>query len=719
MKNKKMKISGFMLASIIVLVSFVYAVNVQPLVIGESGGMLPYSDLNSFSSYEELTEFLTSGASRYHSLDISIPMQFQGMTQPREMFIDDIELSAEWSNMGIMSKNSAGGELVDWSQTNVQVTGVDEPDIVKTDGTYLYIVSNNRVIIILAVPAENAEILSEIEINSNLSIKNIFINGDRLVIFAEDYNYPIYRTLEPVVMEDETTEISVEPTAAITITPRWYSSPDSHILIFDLENLENTELVKDVVVPGRLSGARMIGDFVYMITNQYSYDIYRLEKNQTIIPTIMINGETKEISLSNILYVNTTEESSSVTNIVSVNIHDDSQDVTAKMFLLGNSHLLYVSRDNIYITYSTRNYDYDLLREVVEEVLNPYLPESYKEELELVDTLSITEYQKQTVAEWILQNFTSTMNENLKQSSSMEIMRRIDRTVIHRIGISDGEISYEAQGTVPGSAKNQFSMNEYDGYLRISTTIEGWRVSNFISRVDSQNNIYVLNMDLEIVGSLEGLAPDEEIYATRFLGDKCYLVTFRQMDPFFVIDLSNPNNPTVLGELKIPGFSTYLHPYDETHVIGIGRNGSKIKVALYDVSDVSNPIELSKYEIDNNDGSWWRTQSAALDEHKAFLFDREKNLLVIPAGSGNKQSAYVFDITIEDGVKLKGKIAHSSPIENTTEEDEDSYWYGYDYDYSIHRVLYIGDVLYTISNNMVKMNNLDDLSEINSVELNN
>jgi len=249
--------------------------------------------------------------------------------------------------------------------------------------------------------------------------------------------------------------------------------------------------------------------------------------------------------------------------------------------------------------------------------------------------------------------------------------------------------------------------------------MDDWRISNFISRVQSQNNVYVLNMDLEIVGSLEGLAPGEEIYATRFLGDKCYLVTFRQIDPFFVIDLSNPNNPTVLGELKIPGFSTYLHPYDETHVIGIGRNGSKIKVALYDVSDVSNPIELSKYEIDNNDGNWWRTQSAALDEHKAFLFDREKNLLVIPAGSGNKQSAYVFDITIEDGVKLKGKISHSSPIEDTTEEDEDSYWYGYDYDYSIHRALYIGEVLYTISNNMIKMNNLDDLNEINSLELNN
>jgi len=487
--------------------------------------------------------------------------------------------------------------------------------------------------------------------------------------------------------------------------------------IIHLIPIDDPELVKNIVAPGRFSGARMIEDFVYVVTNQYSYEIYKLDADQTIVPTIMIDGELKEISLPDISYVDITEESRTITNIVSINIHDDSHDVNTKIFLLGNSHLLYVSKGNIYITYSDRTYDYELLREIVDEVLRPYLPDELLEELDVVKTLSIKEHQKKTVTEWILQNFTDNMDKNILENISKEILRRVDRTIIHRISINDGEIQYEAQGVVPGGAKNQFSMNEHDGYLRISTTMENWQISNFVSRVQSQNNVYVLNMDLDIVGSVEGLAPGEQIYATRFLGDKCYLVTFRQIDPFFVIDLSNPSNPTVLGELKIPGFSTYLHPYDETHVIGIGRNGSSIKVAIYDASDVNNPIELSKYEIDNNDGNWWRAQSAALDEHKAFLFDREKNLLVIPIGDYSKQSAYVFDISVEKGVDLKGKITHNSEDNETNEDDEDIYWYGYDYGYTIKRALYIGDVLYTISDNMVKMNNLEDLSEINSIDL--
>ena len=718
MRRKSLKLSGMMLSSVIVIVSFVYAVNIQPAVIGDtddfssffgiplitddSNGVTLYHNLNNFKFYSNFTDFLRSDSRVNLRSGWSSSMMWG--SAPRSVFAEENLMSSA------ASIDMDGGDLIDYSQTNVQVTGVDEPDIVKTDGKYLYIVSGNKVIIVKATPAEDAEIECEVSVNDSLTIKNIFVSGSRLVIFAEDYNYPIYRTY--VALEAELNETSVE----IVPPPRWYRSPDTHIKVFELEDMQSPELVKDVVVPGHFSGARLIEDFVYLITNQYSYDLVYLDDNQTIVPAIMINKELQEISLSDIFYVNTSEESQSLTNIVSINIHDDEEEVTAKIFLLGNSQILYVSRDNIYITYSTRSYDYDMLREIVEEVLTPILPESIKAEIELVNALSITEYQKKTVTEWILQNYTNSMDKELKENISKEIISRIDRTIIHRISIKDGEIQYEAQGTVPGGASNQFSMNEHNGYLRISTTMEGWRISNFISNVETQNNIYVLNMDLEVVGSVEGLAPRERIYATRFLGDKCYLVTFRQIDPFFVIDLSDPTNPTVLGELKIPGFSTYLHPYDETHIIGIGRNGTKIKVSLYDVSNVSSPVELSKLEIENNDNNWWRAQSIALDEHKAFLFDKEKNLLVIPIGSYYKQSAYVFDISVQNGIQLKGNVTHDLQT-NEDENNDEIYYYRYDNSNSIKRALYIEDVLYTISNNLVKMNSLDDLSEINSVEL--
>jgi len=694
MKKKNLKLTGIMLAGVIVVVSFVYAIDIQPIVIGGPGGFSVYSELKTFESYEEFTEFLMNSSSGYYY---------------------GYGASLDWSNAipkAAVSLEAMDDDLVDYSQTNVQVTGVDEPDIVKTDGTYLYIVSGNKVIIVKAIPAEDAVIECEIEVNESLTIINIFISGNRLVIFSEEYNfYPLYRgiAVDDIEIDDET------PRSAILPYPS--RSDNTQIKIYDLEDLDNPKLVKDIVVAGHFSSARMIDGYVYLITVQYNNWVY-LEDDQTVVPTILINGEEKTISLKDISYIDSPDYDT-LTNIVSVNINDLDEDVNTKVFSLGYSNIIYVSSGNIYITSSTTSYDNDLLEEIIDEVLMPYFPESLSSELDLVDQLSIEDYQKQTVKEWILQGFADEMDEDLKNQLALEILKRIDRTIIHRIGIDDGQIRYEAQGTVPGHASNQFSLSENGDYLRISTTMQNWRVSDFVPGVfESQNSIYVLNMDLEIVGSVEGLAPGEQIYATRFLGDKCYLVTFRQIDPFFVIDLSDPTNPTVLGELKIPGFSTYLHPYDETHVIGIGRDGIKVKVSLFDVTDVSTPIELSKYEVEYTGDDWWRAQSYALDEHKAFLFDKEKNLLVIPIGSYYKQSAYVFDVSVDDGVELKGSITHYSKVDEQDDKDEYDYYWTYDDSYSVKRALYIEDVLYTISDNIVKMNSLDDLSEINSIKLN-
>jgi len=236
-----------------------------------------------------------------------------------------------------------------------------------------------------------------------------------------------------------------------------------------------------------------------------------------------------------------------------------------------------------------------------------------------------------------------------------------------------------------------------------------------LGSIDSQNNVYVLDMNLSVVGSVENIASGEQIYATRFIGDTCYLVTFKQVDPFFVIDLADPFNPTVIGEVKIPGYSTYLHPYDETHIIGLGREGSNVKISLFDVSDMTTPVEISNYTIENNETEWSWTESSALYEHKAFLFSKEKNLLVIPAGLYSKESAYVFNITIEAGFTLKGIISHDVLTGDQNEEEKPYYYY--DYGNSIQRSLYINNVLYTISTNMVKLNDISSLAELSSVTL--
>jgi inhibitor of cysteine peptidase len=240
---------------------------------------------------------------------------------------------------------------------------------------------------------------------------------------------------------------------------------------------------------------------------------------------------------------------------------------------------------------------------------------------------------------------------------------------------------------------------------------------------------------MKAVGKLEGLAPKEDIYSARFLGNRCYLVTFKKIDPLFVIDLANPTSPTILGKLKIPGYSNYLHPFDENHVIGLGKNTVEaeggnfawyqgIKISLFDVTDVSNPKEEALIEVGDR-GS----DSPALSDHKAFLFNKERNLLIIPIleakinptqyggnppanayGEYVYQGAYVFDISLK-GINLRGRVTH-------IQDDallKSGYWFNSEY--SIERSLYIGDYLYTISGRMVKIHNLSNLEELGRIIL--
>jgi len=277
-------------------------------------------------------------------------------------------------------------------------------------------------------------------------------------------------------------------------------------------------------------------------------------------------------------------------------------------------------------------------------------------------------------------------------------------------------------------------MDECEGYFRIATTSQMTGLAEEPSQIllRLQNNVYVLNMDLDMVGKVENIAPGENIHSARFMGDMCYLVTFRKVDPFFVISLSNPYSPKILGELKITGYSDYLHLYDESHVIGVGKETiaaeegefswyQGIKISLFDVTDVTDPKGLAKYEIGDRG-----TDSPILRDHKAFLFDKEKNLLVIPvlvaeidesrypngvppyiSGEIVRQGAYVFTIslTLEEKIMLKGTITHieNGDIHNTS--------------YHITRMLYINEVLYTISESKIKMNSLTDLTEINELNL--
>ncbi|MBN2454350.1 beta-propeller domain-containing protein [Candidatus Woesearchaeota archaeon] len=670
-------------------------------------------ELKKFSSNAEIKEYLNQAAlESAQGYDGSF-----GTGLTRATFAMDTEESV--AQIAAPMAAEAGGTKSDssaseYSETNVQVEGVDEADFVKNDGKYIYVISGSELVIVDAYPADDAEILSETRIDGN--VRDLFVNGDRLAVFADDY--------EQVYMIPEYGYYPVPRTTTRT-----------HVYVYDISDRSDPDLVKDYNVNGYYFQSRMIGDYVYFICKDSVY----YYNNLVDVP--VVRESAKVIVEPDVYYFDNPEGSYVFHTVASFDIASDADSINAKSYLMGHSNNLYVSQDNIYIAYQ-RNYRYYYYEQNNEErfyeVVVPLLPEDVQAEINSIKSEGLASYETWDKISAVLEEMYNSMEESEKEDLVDEISEAVEeyeanlakersKTVIHKISINEGEIEYDSRGEVPGYLLNQFSMDEHEGYFRVATT------SNIYTRRQSimYNNVYVLDSGMEIVGELEEIAEDERIYSTRFIGERLYMVTFQRIDPLFVIDLSSPSNPSILGELKIPGYSDYLHPYDEDHIIGIGKETEEnqwggvsvggVKLALFDVSDVSNPVVVDSYQIGQPG-----TDSEALYEHKAFLFDKEKNLLVIPVREikGDRyrdsrygyymqrvwQGAYVFSLTPEDGFEVQGKVTHN-------EGDEDYYSY-YGSSNAVRRALYMDDVLYTVSNSRIKMNDLaNELEEINSVKL--
>ena len=658
--------------------------------------------LKRFSSYAELKNFLeTNTQAGYYRGGLEASFS-RGSVAPVSQ------------DLGVSTPEASD----DYSTTNIQVSGVDEADIVKTDGKYIYAVYDEGIVILDAYPAENARIVAEI--NSNDTINEIFVNGDRLISFGQKYEnyYTEYGELET------------------SIVPRYYLS-QTFVNVYDISDRSNPVLKRNVSLEGNYFDSRMIGDYVYLIANQPVYS----GSDPIPMPTIYYGNLEREIPATDIYYFDVPDSAYIYTNILSINTQDDAEDFSVKTFLMGYTQNMYVSTNNMYIVYTKRLNQIDFYDRIIDKAILPYVPSDIRSKINEIRNSNLNNYEKLERIGEEFENYFDSLNpeeaanlmkivENKTQEVLIEITKEMEKTVIHKISISNGNIEYQANGEVPGNVLNQFSMDENDSYFRITTTTGNSGGGN------SLNHLYVLDDSLKIVGKVEDLAKGESIYSTRFIGDRAYVVTFKKIDPLFVIDLSNPQEPEVLGYLKVTGYSDYLHPYDENHVIGLGKEtagGNEnfawyqgVKISLFDVSDVQNPVEMGKIEIGDRG-----TDSEALRDHKAFLFDREKNLLVIPVslaeinityyenqyttvpdwayGDIVWKGAYVFNVDLTDGIVLKGRITHTNET-----IDEINY---YNYPYQIRRSLYIDNVLYTISGKMIKMNDLDDLSEINRIDL--
>lgn len=560
--------------------------------------------------------------------------RFENIEQLKEVLKENTKVNREImkgeTTFDTITNNATEGvkqdlqEEKDYSKTNTQVENVDEADIVKTDGEYIYYVSNSKVYII---KAKELKTISEIEIKEKkeqFSPSKIYINKDKLIILGNSSEY-----------EEDRIETSI--TGKLKEYVNVSSNHMAKAIIYDISNKEMPKQVREVGLDGYYSNSRMIGENIYFISTKRAYynDSYKDDEILPLLRDTASNYQEKRIECTDIAYLKGSE-SNSYMLVAGFNINSNEEASVESFF--GANDTVYSSEKNLYI------------------------------------------------AETIYEN----NYENTK-------------TKIYKFNLNNSQIELQCQGEIKGNLNNQFSMDEYEGNLRIATT-NGYNEK-------SENQLYILDKNLKEIGKIENLAKGEKIYSVRFIGKTGYIVTFEQIDPLFVIDLSDPSTPIVKGELKIPGYSSYMHPYDETHIIGIGYNtksngyggvtNANMKMSMFDVSDLENPKEMFNIDIGNDYAS-----SEVIYNHKTLFYNKNKNLIGFPItyrernSNKDKNGFTIFKIDLEKGFEKYGEITQKI-----------------DYRTNIDRSIYIEDILYTLSESKIISYNLNTLEKITELEL--
>ncbi len=558
---------------------------------------------------------------------------------------DDFVVAAATPTSQKATTNRAG--VPAYSGTNVQVSGVDESDLVKTDGNYIYQVRARDVVISRAYPVADMQVLAHIPFaTDSLQPLELFLEGDYLLIIGQSYNFMV----EPQVTNGGAPFLRPDDR-------RW---PPGRSLtsaqVYDVSDHTAPRLLREVELEGGFLSARKLGTRIVLLTNQH---LYGNDPTPPYYRDTFSTSEQTQLDPSQICYFPGGDYQSYLLTAC-FDLADAVNPAKINAYL-GAGENVYMSEQNLYISLPSSSYA---------------------------------------------------------------------DTAIYKFSLAGLELSFAAKGKVPGQLLNQFSLDEYADHLRVATTAQRGGVT--------QNNVYVLDANLSLTGSIENIAPGERIYAARFMGPRGYLVTFQQVDPLFALDLSDPIAPRVLGALKIPGFSTYLHPIDENHLLGIGRDTTLIehkdsqgritstqvleagiKLSIFDISDTNQPLE--KYSISvGGRGSY----SPGLNNHKAILFDQEHNLLALPVSLTKDstdptgyspsvfQGAVVWRVDAIDGLSETGRISHLTTAQLATDD-----YFSYANSSVIERVLLIDGNVYAVSEQRISAHQLPDLEQLGSIQL--
>lgn len=427
-----------------------------------------------------------------------------------------------------VEENASTSVNKDHGTTNTQEKDVDEGDIIKTDGNYLYIANKgeNNSVSIVDVTKDKMTESAQIDLKETENVEEIYLNGNKLVIVGN--------------LRTEIEEATEYRTQYEVFGDCLYMVADSFVKVYDIADRKAPKLVTEYSQQGTYDNSRMIGTKLYTIS-EYRVNVYSDDYRDGCIPEVTVNDVCEPIPAGCISII---DESPSTTYAVITTVDLSKGDDPESEAILGECNHLYASSKGLFLCETTGN---------------------------------------------------ATQ----------------DTTKIYKFDYTDTGVEYKCTGKVNGYINNQFSMS-YDGeYFRIATTANNAKVDGEVvsfSIDDRTNNLYILNNDMEIVGKVEDLAKGELIESVRFVGNMAYVVTFRQTDPLFVIDLSDPENPTVKGELKIPGFSEYLHPITENLLVGVGKDGTETgtngdcKVSLFDVTDPYAPKETVSLPVSGGSG---------------------------------------------------------------------------------------------------------------------
>lgn len=576
----------------------------------------------------------------------------------------------------------AGGEAERVSGTNVQVAGIDEPDIVKTDGKEIYFspeqiyyrrampepmifgnegVSERKVPrlydvngmkAIRAFPPEDLDIDSELGLSGEM-----LLYGDTLALFTNDT-----RSYDQVIYG-----IDVSDPTAITEDWKWEI------------RLKNDHSVVS---------SRLYGDKIYLVTRA---GINRVRP----CPIVPLSAEGAEISIPcGSIYHPVSPIPADTTHTVMVIDIEDGTVENSVSFVGSWDSVVYMSENHMYVTHEYPGdilvFFHDFLKENSDIV-----PASITGRLDKLMGYDISFQAKITELQAIMEDWFTSVDEDEQLRLENEFTNRMDgyyrehqrelqTTGIIKVAVEGLDI--DATGTVPGSLLNQFSLDEYDSHLRVATTTGGrggWGWQFGLSNRESVNDVYVLDAELKPAGSVLDLGLGEKIYSARFIQDKGYVVTFKETDPFYVVDLSDPTSPELRGELKIPGYSSYLHPITKDDILGIGKEEGNVKISLFDVSDPDNPTEKSKYALDE----YW---SDILNTHHAFLLDADHEIFFLPGSKGG----YVFSYGTDE-LELTKAVS----------------------DMRARRALYIDDYLYILADDEIVVLDENDWERVNELNL--